>query len=88
MREGLIDGDIVVAPREMCRCRRFLSGSRAARDAVYMDVATYDASLQGGQHGELYASGKATGIRKVLAIFYDRTMRLGQAIDEVIIFNF
>ena len=38
MREGLIDGDIVVAPREMCCCTWLLTRSRTARNAVHMDV--------------------------------------------------
>ena len=77
MREGLIDRDVVVAPREMRRGTRLLTGSRAARDAVHVDVATDDASLQSGQHGELYASGKATGVCYTGSPVNDFTVRLG-----------
>ena len=50
-----------------------------------MDVAADDASLQRRQHCKLYASGKATGIREMLAAFYCREMRFGQSIDEIML---
>ena len=66
MREGLVYGDIVVAPGEVCCCAWLLTCACATRYAVDMDVATDDACLQSGQHGELYAGGKASGISKML----------------------
>jgi len=41
--EGLIDGDVVVAPREMGRCARLLTCSGTACYAVYVDVSADDA---------------------------------------------
>ena len=82
MREGLVDGDIVVAPREVRRSARFLTGSRTASDAVHVDVAADDASLQSGQHGKLDASGEATRVGKMLTAANRLPVRLGQAIDE------
>ena len=70
VREGLIDGNVVVSPREMSRCSRLLTCARTACNAVHMDVTTNDASLQSGQHSELDASGKAARIREMLAAFY------------------
>ena len=84
MCEGLIDGDIVVAPREMRRCPWLLASSSAACNAVHVNVATDDACLQCGQHGELDASSKATWVCKVLAALYRRPMRFRQAINIVV----
>ena len=85
MREGLVDGDVVVAPREVRRSARLLSCARTACDAVHVDVAADDAGLQSGQHGKLDACGEATGVGKVLAAPNRLPVRLGQAIDEIML---
>ena len=81
--EGLVDGDIVVAPTEVCGCTRFLSGTGRTSNAVDMDVATDDAGLQCRKQSQLYASGKATGIGQVHGTNGLLSMCLWQAIHIV-----
>ena len=45
VREGLVDRDIVVAPREMGRSTRLLAGSCATRNAVHVNISANDACL-------------------------------------------
>ena len=47
-----------------------------------VDVAEDDARLQGRQHGELYASGKATGVCYTASPVNEFTVCLGQSIDK------
>ena len=65
--EGLVDGYVVVAPREVGGGTGLLSGSRAACDAVGVYVTADDAGLQRGQQPQLDAGGKASGIGQMLA---------------------
>ena len=84
VREGLIDGDVVVAPGEMGRSAGLLPCPRAAGDAVYVDVAADDACLQRGQHGELDAGSEAARVGEVEAALYHGAVRLRQTIYEVV----
>ena len=85
MGEGLIDRNIVVAPREMGGGTRLLTSSRATRDAVHVDIAADDACLQSRQHCQLDAGGKTARICQMLTVGYEVLMRLGQTVDIVMV---
>ena len=78
--EGLIDGDIVGAPREMGGGSELLPGTGATGDSVDMYVATDDACLQRRQHGELYAGGETAGVGHTVGMADIAAVNLRQAI--------
>lgn len=65
--EGLVDGYVVVAPREVGGGTWLLARSCAACYAVGVYITADDAGLQRGQQPQLDAGGKASGIGQMLA---------------------
>ena len=82
--EGLVDGNVVVAPTVVCRCAGLLTCTGRTGYAVHVDVAAQHASLEGGEQSQLYAGGKATGIGKVHGATCLLAVCLGQTIDIVV----
>ena len=78
--KGLVHRDVVVSPRVMCGGTGFLSGSGTAGNAIHMNVATDKTVSQSWQHGQLDASGKASGIGQMIASADLVTMGLGQSV--------
>ena len=85
MREGLVDGDIVVAPGEMSGCTWFLSCSCTSGDAVGVYVTADNPCFQCRQESQLDAGGKASGIGQMHARAYFLPVSLGQSVHIVVL---
>ena len=83
--EGLVDGDVVVAPTEMRGCAGLLTSTGGTGYAVHVDVSAQQSCLQCRKQCQLYAGGKATGIGKVHAVTGLLAMCLGQTVDIVVV---
>ena len=83
--EGLIDGDIVIAPGIVGGGTWLLTCASAAGDAVDMDISAQDASLECRQQGKLDAGGKSAWIGQMVSLTYCFTMCLWQAIYKIML---
>lgn len=88
MREGLVDGDIVVAPGEMGGCTWFLSCSCASGDAVGVYVAADNPCFQCRQESQLDSGGKASWIGQMHARAYFLPVCLGQSVHIVVLSSY
>ena len=82
--EGLVDAQVVVAPREVRGGAGLLTGTRRARDGIHADGTVEQAHLCRRQQRQLDARGKAAGVGQVARLTNLRAVDLGQSVDEVV----
>ena len=85
VREGLVDGDVVVAPAEMGRGRGFDARSRGSRDGVDMQVVVEHQMFRQGQDGQLDAGGEAARVGHVARLHDLLAVQLGESVDEIML---
>ena len=83
--EGLVDAQVVLAPGEVRRGTRLLTGTRRTRDGVHRHIVFQQSHLGGGQQAELDGGGEAAGIGYVLRLLDLCLVDLRQAIDIVVV---
>lgn len=82
--EGLVDAQVVVAPREVCGGTGLLTGTRRARDGIHADGTAEQTHLCRRQQRQLDARGKAAGVGQVARLTDLGAVDLGQTVDEVV----
>ena len=82
--EGLVDAQVVVAPREVGGGTGLLTSTGRACNGVDGDIVLQQVLMSGGQQTELNGSGEATGIGYMLGPCYLGLVNLGQTIDIVV----
>ena len=85
MGEELVDGEIVVAPREMCCRPWFLSCSGRACYGIDSDVVDEESGFCQWEETELNAGGEATRVGQMEARGNVSPVYLGQTVDVVVV---
>ena len=85
MGEELVDGEIVVAPREMCCRPWFLSCSGRACYGIDSDVVDEESGFCQWEETELNAGGEAARVGQMEARGNVSPVYLGQTVDVVVV---
>ena len=83
--KGLVDAQVVVAPREVRGGTGLLSGSRGTRDGIHADVLLQQVEVGGGQQSQLDAGGEAAGVGYVLGVLNLAFIDFRQSVDIVMV---
>ena len=83
--ECFVDGDIVVAPTEVSRCRRLHAGTSRTGNAVDVYIAGNPSCSKCRKHRKLNASSKASGIGHMGSSHDVVALQFGKSIYEVMI---
>ena len=82
--EGLVDAQVIVAPREMGGGTRLLACSRGSCDGVDCHVFLQQIQVGGRQQGHLNASGETSGIGHMLCLQDRLLVDFRQTVNKVI----
>ena len=88
MLERLVDAHVVVAPAEVCSCRRLHTCTCRTCDSIHRDVAVEQMMLCKRKESQLYAGCETSGVGNIAALAGVATVEFGKTIDKVVVGTF